>query len=105
MIRSTLAAVPNGKTVNVVYPASVSQNSASGTAFIVNAVKSGVAACPGQKFALLGYSQMSRWAQTSADHHGAAASVDAMKQMTSGPAFDAIAASVLLGNPQRCVVA
>ena len=60
MIRSTLAAVPNGKTVNVVYPASINQNSASGTAFIVNAVKSGVASCPGQKFALLGYSQISR---------------------------------------------
>ena len=57
MIRTTLAAVPNGKTVNVVYPASISQNSASDTAFIVNAVQSGIAKCPGQKFVLLGYSQ------------------------------------------------
>lgn len=73
-----------------VYPASYNQNSASGTTYIVNAVKTGIANCPQQKFCLLGYSQ------------GATATVDALKQLTSGAAFNAVACSVLLGDPERC---
>ena len=57
MIRTTLAAVPNGKTVETIYPASSSQISTAGTAFIIKTVRNGIAACPEQKFLLLGYSQ------------------------------------------------
>lgn len=58
MAPQTLAAVPNGVEYDVVYPASAAPNSeAIGGADAVRYINASRAACPNQKFALLGYSQ------------------------------------------------
>lgn len=90
MIRDTLAQVPGGVEHDTIYPAAFNQQSQQGTADIINTVRSGLKSCPDQKFILLGYSQ------------GAAATVDAMKKLsTDSPEFSAIKGAFLIGNPQR----
>jgi hypothetical protein len=77
-----------GTVYNTIYPASFSQNSASGTRDIIDRVESGLQSNPDECFILQGYSQ------------GAAATVDAMPQLT-GAAFDAVKGVFLIGNPDH----
>lgn len=83
-----LAQVSGGKTYNTVYLADASQNSALGTADIVNKVKTTLATNPDMCFILEGYSQ------------GAAATVNAMPKIT-GDEFDAVKGVFLIGNPEH----
>ncbi|KAK3671098.1 hypothetical protein LTR78_009059 [Recurvomyces mirabilis] len=80
--------VSGGQEYDTVYPADASQNSASGTAAIVNRVNSGVAANPNMCFILEGYSQ------------GAAATVNALSQLT-GASFTAVKGVFLIGDPEH----
>ncbi|KAF2999456.1 hypothetical protein E8E13_008044 [Curvularia kusanoi] len=79
-------AVPGGKIYNTVYLADASQNSALGTADIVNKVTSTLKSNPDECFILEGYSQ------------GAQATVNAMPKLT-GTAFDAVKGVFLIGDP------
>jgi hypothetical protein len=80
------AAVPGGKIYNTVYPAGFSQNSAAGTADIVNKIQTTLRTNPDECFILEGYSQ------------GAQATVNAMSQLT-GANFDAVKGVFLIGDP------
>lgn len=82
------ATVPGGTEYDTVYPADYSQNSASGTADIVRKVQSTLASNPATCFILEGYSQ------------GAAATVDAMPQLT-GANFNAVKGVILIGDPEH----
>ncbi|OQN98088.1 hypothetical protein B0A48_15920 [Cryoendolithus antarcticus] len=73
---------------NTVYPASFSQNSASGTRDIVNHVTTILRSNPNACIILEGYSQ------------GAAATVDAMSELT-GASYDAVKGVLLFGNPKH----
>ncbi|KAJ4305767.1 hypothetical protein N0V90_001299 [Kalmusia sp. IMI 367209] len=78
--------LPGGKIVNTVYPADISQNSAAGTAFIINQISTTLQSNPNECFILEGYSQ------------GAAATVNAMPSLT-GASFDAVKGVFLIGDP------
>jgi hypothetical protein len=71
-----------------VYPAGASQNSASGTADIINKITSTLRTNPNECFLLQGYSQ------------GAAATTDALPRLT-GSNFDAVKGVFLIGNPDH----
>ncbi|KAK8061763.1 cutinase [Apiospora phragmitis] len=86
--RQVLADVPGGKVYNTVYLADASQNSAAGTADIVNKVSSTLRSNPDECFILQGYSQ------------GAAATVNAMGRL-SGANFDAVKGVFLIGDPMH----
>ena len=86
--RRLTAEVPGGKVYNTVYLADASQNSALGTADIVNKVASTLRTNPDECFILQGYSQ------------GAAATVNAMGRLT-GASFDAVKGAFLIGNPMH----
>ncbi|KAK8016825.1 cutinase 1 [Apiospora rasikravindrae] len=86
--RRLTAEVPGGKVYNTVYLADASQNSALGTADIVNKIASTLRSNPDECFILQGYSQ------------GAAATVNAMNRIT-GPNFDAVKGVFLIGNPNH----
>jgi len=86
MNRNIQSAVSGGKIYNTVYAAGFSQNSAAGTADIVNKVQSTLRTNPDECFILEGYSQ------------GAQATVNAMSQLT-GANFDAVKGVFLIGNP------
>ncbi|KAF1923512.1 carbohydrate esterase family 5 protein [Didymella exigua CBS 183.55] len=80
------SALSGGKIYNTVYAASFSQNSAAGTADIVNKITRTLATNPNECFILEGYSQ------------GADATVNAMPKLT-GAAFAAVKGVFLIGNP------
>ncbi|KAK8075345.1 carbohydrate esterase family 5 protein [Apiospora hydei] len=86
--RRLTAEVPGGKVYNTVYFADASQNSALGTADIINKIQSTLRTSPDECFILQGYSQ------------GAAATVNAMNRIT-GPNFDAVKGVFLIGNPNH----
>lgn len=86
--RLLTAEVPGGKVYNTVYLADASQNSALGTADIINKISSTLRENPNECFLLQGYSQ------------GAAATVNAMSRIT-GPSFDAVKGAFLIGNPHH----
>jgi len=88
MDAAIIAQVMGGTEYDTVYPASIDQNSAKGTADIINQVNAGLKSNPNMCFILEGYSQ------------GAAATVDAMPKLT-GAAFDAIKGVFLIGNPHH----
>ena len=79
-------ALSGGKIYNTVYLADASQNSALGTADIVNKVESTLRSSPDECFILEGYSQ------------GAQATVNAMSKLT-GASFDAVKGVFLIGDP------
>ncbi|KAJ7195938.1 cutinase [Mycena pura] len=90
MIADTLQNIPGGVELDTVYPAGLDQNSSGATAFIINTINSGLASCPNQVYALLGYSQ------------GATATVDALKKIsTTSAAGKAVKAVVLIGDPEH----
>ncbi|KAK6829498.1 cutinase [Apiospora arundinis] len=86
--RRLTAEVPGGKVYNTVYLADASQNSAMGTADIINKISSTLRRNPDECFILQGYSQ------------GAAATVNAMGRLT-GANFDAVKGAFLIGNPDH----
>jgi pimeloyl-ACP methyl ester carboxylesterase len=83
-----LSSVSGGDEYDTVYPADSSQNSASGTADIVNHITTTLASDPSHCFILEGYSQ------------GAAATVNALSQLT-GAKFNAVKGVFLIGNPEH----
>ncbi|CAD6887224.1 unnamed protein product [Tilletia laevis] len=90
MIQKTLSALPGGTSAQTVYPASFQfQVSAGvGAAWVHNYLKQGIASCPKQKYALVGYGQ------------GAAVTWKALANVgTDDPLHEAIKAIVLLGDP------
>jgi hypothetical protein len=88
-INSRITAQLSGGTVySTVYAAGFDQNSALGTADIVNKVQSTLRTDPTHCFYLEGYSQ------------GAAATVNALERLT-GPSFDAVKGVFLIGNPEH----
>ncbi|KAG9605076.1 A cutinase-like protein from cryptococcus Sp, partial [Aureobasidium melanogenum] len=88
MDAAILAQLMGGTEYDTVYPAAVDQNSAAGTADIINQINTGLKANPNRCFILEGYSQ------------GAAATVDAMPKLT-GTAFNAVKGVFLIGNPHH----
>lgn len=90
MINTTLATIPNGIEYDTVYPASTNLTGAFvGKADVVRYINAGLASCPQQKYALLGYSQ------------GASVTDFALHNFTypSSAAYNAIKAVVVIGNP------
>lgn len=86
MNRNIQSQVSGGKVYNTVYAADYSQNSAAGTADIVNHIKTTLQSSPNECFILEGYSQ------------GAAATVNALSQLT-GTANTAVKGVFLIGDP------
>lgn len=83
-------AIPGGTVYNTVYPAGFSQNSAAGTRDILRQMDATLARDAGHCFILEGYSQ------------GAAATVNALEQITAGDAkFTATKGVFLIGNPMH----
>ncbi|CAD6885069.1 unnamed protein product [Tilletia controversa] len=89
MIQKTLSSLPGGISVSNPYPASSAPNSPSdGAAWLRNYLKQGVAACPRQKYALLGWSQ------------GASVTWIGIEDLKKGdPVYHAIKAIVVVGDP------
>nr|XP_023907957.1 uncharacterized protein LOC112019674 [Quercus suber] len=91
MINTTLATIAGGIEYDTVYPAFYNLTGAFvGTADISRFINDGVAACPRQKYALLGYSQ------------GALVTAIALNKNFSDPAsaaYQAVQAIVVVGNP------
>ncbi|CAD6904367.1 unnamed protein product [Tilletia laevis] len=90
MIQKTISALPGGTSAQTVYPASSDfQKSAGvGATWVHNYLKYGIASCPKQKYALVGYGQ------------GAAVTWQALADVkTNDPIHDAVKAIVLLGDP------
>lgn len=92
MIAHTLATVPGGIEYDVVYPAAgdITQKSTYiGSDDILRYISEGMAACPDQKYALLGYSQ------------GATVVLEAIKAITGTDKEDLVKAVVFDGNPYQ----
>ena len=92
MIKETLASVPGGVEYDVVYPAApdlTQQTTFIGSRDIERYVNEGLQACPGQKYALMGYSQ------------GATVVLGAYQNLQKSAAADHIKAVVLIGNPYQ----
>ncbi|PFH62671.1 hypothetical protein XA68_12542 [Ophiocordyceps unilateralis] len=92
MIRLTLRQAPGGTEYDVRYPAARDYTQVTtliGTADIRRRIRRGLAACPKQRYALLGYSQ------------GATATLEALREMRGTPAERSISAVLLLGNPYQ----
>ncbi|RDA83376.1 hypothetical protein CP532_4728 [Ophiocordyceps camponoti-leonardi (nom. inval.)] len=92
MISLTLAKAPGGIEYDVRYPAKRDYTQVTtliGVADIRRRIERGLALCPKQQYALLGYSQ------------GATAVLAALREMRGSEAERAIRAVVLLGNPYQ----
>lgn len=92
MISQTLNAVPNGVEYDVVYPAIfdlTQETTFIGAKDIEEHVNQGYAACPEQKYALMGYSQ------------GATVVLEAFQNLSGTNAGEQIKAVVLIGNPYQ----
>ena len=86
--RAVLSAISGGSVYNTVYSASFSQVSTAGTRDILARLSSELRANPSKCFILEGYSQ------------GAAATVNALKELGTGDArFAAVKGVFLIGNP------
>lgn len=88
LVGRLLANQTDGLSQPVEYPAGPDQNTTSGQAYLLNAINTGVKACPEQKYVVLGYSQ------------GASLVLEASKKL-SKDAVEAVKAIVLVGNPYR----
>ncbi|CAD6957153.1 unnamed protein product [Tilletia controversa] len=92
MIQKTLSTLPNGASVATQYPATpdFAGSPPIGARWVLNYLRQGIASCPKQKYALLGYSQ------------GAMASWQAAGNINKGdPLYNAIKAILLIGDPYR----
>lgn len=88
MVQTILQTLPGGASLPVEYPAGVSQNTESGEKFVIDIINQGLRDCPGQKYALFGYSQ------------GATLMLKALSQL-SFEAVHAVSSVILVGNPYR----
>lgn len=88
MIKDILAHVPGGASISVEYPAGVYQNTTRGEAFVIDTIHKGLQDCPGQKYALFGYSQ------------GATVMLKALERLNHH-ALNYIKSVILIGNPYR----
>ncbi|KAE8216985.1 hypothetical protein CF319_g8816 [Tilletia indica] len=88
-IKQVLGTLPNGATIDTVYPADRSMNIKPGVDWINQYITTSLESCPMQKFALLGYSQ------------GAMVVSAALQELMDrgGPINDSIKAVLLFGNP------
>ncbi|KAI6877962.1 alpha/beta-hydrolase [Hortaea werneckii] len=88
LVARVLANQTEGLSQPVEYPAGPAQNTTSGQAYLLDAINSGLKACPDQKYVVLGYSQ------------GASLVLEASKNFKT-EALKAIKAIILVGNPYR----
>jgi pimeloyl-ACP methyl ester carboxylesterase len=88
LLGRVLANQTGGLSQPIEYPAGPAQNTSSGQAYLLNAINTGLDACPEQKYVLLGYSQ------------GASLVLEASAKFSKG-AINAIKAVILVGNPYR----
>ncbi|CEJ90627.1 hypothetical protein VHEMI06395 [[Torrubiella] hemipterigena] len=88
MNAETLAKMKGGKIYNVVYPAGLDQNSASGTEDLLKHVRDTLTSNPSECFILEGYSQ------------GASLVVDALPKLAGAEAA-AVKGVFLIGDPRR----
>lgn len=88
MVQTILERLPGGASLPVQYPAGVAQNTTSGERFVMDTINEGLRDCPGQEYALFGYSQ------------GATLMLRALSQL-SEEATGAVRSVVLVGNPYR----
>jgi pimeloyl-ACP methyl ester carboxylesterase len=88
LLGRVLANQTGGLSQPIEYPAGPVQSTSSGQAYLLNAINTGLDACPEQKYVLLGYSQ------------GASLVLEASAKF-SKDAINAIKAVILVGNPYR----
>ncbi|KAI9368163.1 alpha/beta-hydrolase [Aspergillus egyptiacus] len=88
MIQNILANMTGGVSLPVAYPAGPDQNTTSGEDFVVDTITKGLASCPGQRYALFGYSQ------------GATLMLNALAKVDAS-ALESIKSVILVGNPYR----
>jgi thioesterase domain-containing protein len=88
LLSRVLANQTGGLSQPIEYPAGPAQNTSSGQAYLLNAINTGLKACPKQKYVLLGYSQ------------GASLVLEASARL-SKDALKAVKAVILVGNPYR----
>ena len=88
MIKDILANTTGGVSQPVEYPAGADQNTASGEKFVLDVINQGLRDCPGQNYALFGYSQ------------GATLMLKALDQLDI-PALSFVKSVILVGNPYR----
>ena len=88
VVTRVLANQTSGLSQPIEYPAGPLQNTTSGQEYLLNAIETGVKACPDQKYVILGYSQ------------GASLILEASHRF-SKDALNSIKAIVLVGNPYR----
>lgn len=88
MIENILANISGGVSLPVEYPAGPAQNTTTGEAFVLDIINEGLDRCPGQKYALFGYSQ------------GASLMLRVLNQLDRR-ALSKIKSVILVGNPYR----
>jgi pimeloyl-ACP methyl ester carboxylesterase len=88
LLSRVLANQTGGLSQPIEYPAGPAQNTSSGQAYLLDAINTGLKACPEQKYVLLGYSQ------------GASLVLEASAKF-SKDAIKAIKVVILVGNPYR----
>ncbi|KAJ6069454.1 cutinase-domain-containing protein [Penicillium canescens] len=88
MIENILANISGGVSLPVEYPAGAAQNTTIGENFVLDVISEGLHHCPGQKYALFGYSQ------------GATLMLRLLNQLDSR-ALSMVKSVILVGNPYR----
>ncbi|KAF3026177.1 hypothetical protein E8E15_008351 [Penicillium rubens] len=88
MIKDILANTTGGVSQPVEYPAGPDQNTTSGEKFVLDVINQGLRDCPGQSYALFGYSQ------------GATLILNALDQLDAA-ALSLVKSVILVGNPYR----
>lgn len=88
MIENILANVTGGVSLPVEYPAGAAQNTSTGENFVLDIINGGLRHCPGQKYALFGYSQ------------GATLILKVLSQLDRS-ALHLVKSVILVGNPYR----
>ncbi|KAJ5402277.1 uncharacterized protein N7487_008173, partial [Penicillium crustosum] len=88
MVKDILANATGGVSQPVEYPAGADQNTTSGEKFVLDVINQGLRDCPGQIYALFGYSQ------------GATLILKALDQLEV-PALSLVKSVILVGNPYR----
>ncbi|KAJ5111230.1 cutinase-domain-containing protein [Penicillium argentinense] len=88
LIENILANISGGVSLPVEYPAGPAQNTTVGEDFVLNTINEGLYHCPGQKYALFGYSQ------------GATLMLRVLNQLDRN-ALSLVKSVILVGNPYR----
>ncbi|KAJ6179521.1 cutinase-domain-containing protein [Penicillium mononematosum] len=88
MIENILANISGGVSLPVEYPAGTAQNTTTGENFVLDIIREGLYQCPGQKYALFGYSQ------------GATLMLRVLNRLDHR-ALSLVKSVILVGNPYR----